>query len=267
MSGQLHHVAVGTGRPLVVLHGGKLDHRHMADALEPVLSACPGWRRLYLDLPGCGKSQGFDAIQCQDDVLAAVAGFIEEACQGEPCAVIGESRGAYLAQGLGHAHAGLLAGLALIVPGGLTAAAKAKLPAHRTMVADPELLAGLNPALRQRAEWLVVQRPEIVEKIERTKLPAAALLDAALEARLQDRFLFSFHEAMQAGSFDKPALIVSGRQDAIAGTADALASLACYPRATYGLLDTAGHFLAWERPEVFQALVADWLDRVAAEAG
>jgi len=35
-----------------------------------------------------------------------------------------------------------------------------------------------------------------------------------------------------------------------------------FSRATLAVLDTAGHALAWERPEVFHALMRDWLDRL-----
>lgn len=264
MAQRLHSISMGEGRPIVILHGGRLDHRHMADALEPVFQARGGWRRLYVDLPGCGGSQGFSSVQSQDDVLAEVAGFFREVSPGASCAAIGESRGAYLLQGLAYAHPELLSGFTLIVPGGLTPEARRELPPQQALVADPALLARLDPPLRDRAKGLVVQRPAIVEKIARTKLPAAAAHDEALEARVAARFLFSFHDDIAARPFDKPALIVSGRQDSIAGYADSLAGLAAYPRSTYALLDTAGHALSWERPAVFKALVLDWLDRLEA---
>ena len=44
----------GSGRPLLVLHGGGLDHRHMVDAIEPVFEENSGWERFYIDLPGHG---------------------------------------------------------------------------------------------------------------------------------------------------------------------------------------------------------------------
>jgi pimeloyl-ACP methyl ester carboxylesterase len=53
-----------------------------------------------------------------------------------------------------------------------------------------------------------------------------------------------------------------GRQDAVVGDRDALRLRERFPRATLGVLDTAGHSLLFERPALVQALVADWLDRV-----
>jgi len=262
MARRLNHVEIGSGRPILVLHGGRLDHRHMRDALEPVFDGVPGWRRIYVDLPGCGGSTGFAHVRSQDDVLSEVAAFASAAGAGGRLAVIGESRGSYIAQGLGHAHPHLVSGLALIVPGGNTAAAQGVLPEPVALVPDAALIAGLEPEMRGRAERLVVQTAGIIEKIRQTKLPAAAVHDPALEARVQERFLFSFHDAMNAARFDKPAVIISGRQDSIAGYEDAVAMLGRYSRGTFALLDCAGHSLSWERPELFTALMRDWLERL-----
>lgn len=261
MAQRLNHVEIGSGKPVLVLHGGKLDHRHILDALEPVFDGVPGWKRIYADLPGCGGSTGFAHVRSQDDVLQEVATFANAAAAGVPLAVIGESRGSYIAQGLGHAHPHLVSGLALIVPGG-TSAAQGTLPEPVALVPDAALIAGLEPALRDRAERLVVQTAGIVGKIRQTKLPAGALHDPALEARVQERFLFSFHDAMNGAAFDKPALIVAGRQDSIVGCHDAVAMQGRYSRGTFALLDCAGHSPGWERPELFRALMRDWLERL-----
>jgi pimeloyl-ACP methyl ester carboxylesterase len=116
--------------------------------------------------------------------------------------------------------------------------------------------------VRGRAERLVVQTPELFEKIRTLKVPAANVHDPALEARLQNRFLFSFHDSMLATTFGGPSLILSGRQDSITGYSDAVTMLECYPRGTLGLLDCAGHSLSWERPELFTAHIRDWLVRL-----
>lgn len=260
---QLFSLDFGSGRPVLVLHGGKLDHRHMVDAIEPVFSGWDGWQRVYLDLPGCGASQGFDDVATQDDVLGHVLTFTRALVEDKPVAVIGESRGSYIAQGLAHAAPELIAGLCLIVPGGFPTDPPPPKPDARAILSRPGLLDTLPDAIRGRAERLVVQTPGLIDKIRDLKLPAAALYDATLEARLQENFLLSFHEEMLASRFEKPSLILSGRQDSISGYVDTMAMLECYPRASYALLDTAGHSLSWERPNVFRELVQDWLTRMA----
>jgi hypothetical protein len=46
------------------------------------------------------------------------------------------------------------------------------------------------------------------------------------------------------------------------GYRDAWTILERYPRATFAVLDRAGHNLAIEQERLFAALVGEWLDRV-----
>lgn len=62
--------------------------------------------------------------------------------------------------------------------------------------------------------------------------------------------------------FERPSLVVAGRQDSVTGYRDAWTVLEHYPRATFAVLDRAGHGLEPEQPAVFRALMVDWLDRV-----
>lgn len=261
---RLNSVSRGDGRPMLVLHGGRLDHRHMLDAIEPVFGGRPGWRRIYVDLPGCGGSTGFDHVRSQDDVLHEITGFAAGVTRGEPIALIGESRGSLLAQGLAYTRPEWITGVALLVPGGDRAESQAEIPPPVTLVDEERPMDDLDPVVRDRAERLVVRTPALVEKIRSTKLPAAAVHNVALEARVQESFAFSFHDTMIAQGFDRPSLIISGRQDSIAGYADAVAMLPAWPRATFALMDCAGHSLSWERPALFAALMHDWLERMEA---
>lgn len=261
----LNFVEFGSGFPLLVLHGGKLDHRHMVNAVEPSFAGLDGWRRVYLDLPGCGQSIGFEDVKSQDDVASCILDFAQSISDRDGIAVIGESRGSYIAQGLAYSDPELIAGLCLIVPGGFPTDPPPPKPEARPIVARPDLLQGQPSSVAGRAERLVIQTPEIIEKIRETKVPAAALHDEDLEARVTEKFLLSYHDEMMASRFGKPSLILSGRQDSISGYVDTMAMLECYPRATYGLLDTAGHSLSWERPALFKTMLRDWLNRLAQE--
>ena len=258
----LHHVEVGSGIPILILHGGKLDHRHMIDAIEPVFADLDGWRRVYVDLPGCGKSIEYGHINSQNDVLVEIVRFVNSIINGEPCAIIGESRGSYIAQGLAYTHAELVLGMTLIVPGGNSTEAQKHLPEPIALRPANHLRSELTSNEVGRFDRLVVQNRSILEKIRATKIPAVALHNADIEARVMQQFAFPFDEAISQSTFDKPSLIISGRQDSIAGYSDTIRGLATYPRATYALLDCAGHSLAWERPELFKCLILDWLERL-----
>jgi pimeloyl-ACP methyl ester carboxylesterase len=75
-------------------------------------------------------------------------------------------------------------------------------------------------------------------------------------------YAFSFDVDAVAAPFEKPVLILAGRQDGIVGYRDAWGILENYPRATFAVLDRAGHNLQIEQERLFNALVGDWLERV-----
>lgn len=259
----LNHVIVGNGTPLVILHGVRLDHRHMMDSLEPVFDGSDGWQRLYVDLPGHGLSPCDAAIRSQDDVLDALVAFTDEVLAGQSFGVIGESRGSYLARGLAHKRPEKVLGLGLIVPGGNPGTDTARLPPHEVLMPDASLRKGLAEDQIYRFENLmVIQNQRLLDLAAKSKIPAMALFDAEQEARVLDAFHFAHEINGDVQPHNGPAVIIVGRQDAISGYLDGIDLLDTFPRASLAVLDTAGHAVAWERPEIFQALMRDWLDRL-----
>lgn len=93
----LHLQTFGDGRPLVVLPSFSLDHAAMAATVEPVFADLPGWRRLYLDLPGTGGSPPGEPLS--DVVLEEVISTVRTGLGEECFAVVGWSYGGYLAAG------------------------------------------------------------------------------------------------------------------------------------------------------------------------
>jgi pimeloyl-ACP methyl ester carboxylesterase len=61
--------------------------------------------------------------------------------------------------------------------------------------------------------------------------------------------------------FAGPTLIVAGRHDRIAGYADQFRATRFYPQASFAAIAGAGHYLPFEQPEIFAALVGEWLNR------
>ncbi len=80
--------------------------------------------------------------------------------------------------------------------------------------------------------------------------------------KVRENYAFSFNVDLSNEKFDKPALFLLGRQDSNVGYRDAWEIIENYPRATFAILDTAGHILQIEQEELFNALTNDWLDRV-----
>ncbi len=89
----VHYEQVGEGRPMLMLHGWSLDHHHMMSRLEPVFSQRNGWKRIYLDLPGHGKTPARPWITNQDGMLQVVLDVIDQLMPGKRFALAGISSG------------------------------------------------------------------------------------------------------------------------------------------------------------------------------
>lgn len=266
----VHYEAFGEGRPLIALHGWSLDHHHMVSALEPLFQHRQGWRRIYPDLPGHGRTTAEDWITNQDQMLQVVLGFIENVVQGERFVLAGTSAGAYLARGVAYHRAALMDGLLLVVPLIVADDAQRDVPPHVTLVEDSSLMSELKPDEAEVFELAVVQSRKVVDRIRSQTALLGGLGDPEFQERIPEqpeRYAFSFDVDALAEPFPAPTLIVTGRQDSVVGYGDAWGILENYPRGTFVALDRAGHLLEIEQEDLFQALVSEWLDRVEEHWG
>ena len=264
----------GEGRPIVLLHGWGMDHGYEATDYEPVFAGRPGWRRIYPDLPGMGATPARDWIKSQDDFLEVVLRFIEHVSPDGPVTLAGTSAGGYLAMGVVHRRPELVEGLLLRVPVVEMDRSARDLPAQRTLLADPGFVATLGPDEAEVAAGALVQTPRYVEAagaaLRDKILPALARADEPfLDAIGGDpsRYGFTFDVTEMPVPFDRPALVLAGRQDTIAGYRDAWRVLENFPRATMAVIDRADHALPVDNEPLFHALVTDWLDRVEEMEG
>jgi pimeloyl-ACP methyl ester carboxylesterase len=258
-SNGIRFVSVGEGRPILMLHGLMLDHRSVLP-FETVFSAHAGWRRVYIDLPGMGQSP-CGGIGNSDEMLAAVQGFITREIDG-PFAAFGYSYGGYLAQGLLATGADLL-GMGLLAPVVEPEFEDRQLPVMRVLERDEALLARLEPARRAEFEAFCVLQTEAVFAGTMAELvPGFEMMDEAFIKRLQAAYAFSFPVNPQPEPFQKPVMMVTGRQDHIVGFKDAFTLLPNYPRAQFSVLDRAGHNLQIEQRALVETLFGDWLSRM-----
>src|SRR5689334_5319844 len=113
----VYYEEYGSGIPLLVLHGFSADHHSTVAGIEPLFKNLQGWRRIYPDLPGMGKTPGADWTTNQDDFLEVVSEFMQIVAPGNHFVVAGYSYGGYLARGLVYRQGTRIDGLLLMVPG------------------------------------------------------------------------------------------------------------------------------------------------------
>jgi pimeloyl-ACP methyl ester carboxylesterase len=251
----VHYVEHGEGaRTLVALHGFPVDHRITTGWLEPCFAGRDGWRRVYLDLPGMGLTSG-DGIGSTDEVFDVVRQAVDELAPGS-FALAGSSYGGYLARGLVAAEGDRVTGLALSVPMVVAAHADRDVPPYRLLHQQ----SGVD--LPEGSEdFSVVVSAATVEATKVQVDPGLAAADPDAIERISASYAGTF-ALRGAQPFDRPSLILTGRQDNITGYRDQWSVLEDFPRATFAVLDRAGHNVTIEQPELVAALTTEWLDRV-----
>jgi pimeloyl-ACP methyl ester carboxylesterase len=266
----VHYEEFGAGRPLVILPGWGLNTRLTAHETEPYFRQREGWKRIYIDPPGHGRTPAKDWIINQDQILDVVLACIDRLTAGERFCLMGFSLGGYLARGVVLRRAQYIDGLALIVPAIFAEDARRTVPPYAVLVEDPSVKADLTPAETDLYEMTVVHSRKWLD-YQRTfpDLPEQEMGDPAFLNRIREqpeKYAFSFDVDHLPQPFPGPSLIVAGRQDHIVGYRDAWGILEKYPRATYVVLDRAGHPLE-ESSGLVSVLVNEWLDRVEEFTG
>src|SRR3954452_7446388 len=149
----------------VLLHGFTADHRIKTGCFEPVFEDRSGWRRLYLDLPGMGRTVAPQNISSTDDVFAVVRAAVRELVPDGRYALCGQSYGGYLARGLVAADPEPVIGLALVCPMVIAEHARRHADEHVVLVRDA--FPAPAPACTEFDEAAVVQTEQTYVRTQR----------------------------------------------------------------------------------------------------
>ena len=265
----IYYETYGEGRPVLMIHGFYPDHRLMVGCMEPIFASRPGWKRIYFDLPGMGRTKGELRIDCSDKVLEVLLGFVDHVIPHQRFLVVGESYGGYLARALVLRRPELVDGMVLICPLIHPKQERRRLPSRKVIVEDPTLMSEIDPSDSQEfASVAVIQSRENWERFRNEVLAGLRIADITYLERLgKNGYGLSFDPDSRTEPYDKPVLMLVGRQDTSVGYEDAWNIIENYPRATFAALDSAGHNLQIEQSQIFNLLISEWLDRVERESG
>lgn len=261
----------GKGTPVVMIHGWGPDHRLMKGCMEPIFKSIKdSYKRIYFDLPGMGKTNSSSWITGSDQMLEIITNFINDIIPGENYLLAGESYGGYLSRGLINKYSSKINGLLLICPltrpyipteNGMD---KGNVPDLTVLEKDETFLKKLNEDDRKYFQGInVIQNEKIWKRFKPEVLEGLKIADNNfLDNCLGQNTFFSFDVDKLDKPFDKPSLIIMGRQDVAVGYRDQYKFLENFSRASYIILDKAGHNLQIEQDTLFNALVKEWLERV-----
>ncbi|NHJ39385.1 MAG: alpha/beta hydrolase, partial [Asgard group archaeon] len=94
----IYYEEIGEGIPILMFHGFPLDHQMMKGCMEPIFKPRHGWKRIYFDLPGMGKSTVTENITKTDNMVDLILGFIKEVLGESKFVIAGESFGGIMAR-------------------------------------------------------------------------------------------------------------------------------------------------------------------------
>ncbi|MBI4406028.1 MAG: alpha/beta hydrolase [Deltaproteobacteria bacterium] len=261
----IFYETIGRGRPIVMVHGFTLDHRSLKIATEPIFKKISGWKRIYLDLPGMGKSKA-PLVKNADEMLEVILQFIDAIIPGQTFAIIGNSYGGYIARGIVHSIQSQVKGLCLLCPVVFAESQKRTVPQLSVKERDDRFMHQLKSKDKAEFESIaVIQNRESWFRYQKQIMPGMRAHDVQFCARLsKEGYGFSFDPDKLDKPFNKPVLVLAGKQDHIVGYQDAWTLQGAYPQMSYATLDHAGHNLEIEQTSVFRVLTTEWLGRVSS---
>lgn len=261
----INYEEYGEGIPIIMLHGYYSDLRLMKGCMEPIFAKIQGFRRIYFDLPGMGKTNGEHWIRSSDDMLNVVLEFIEKIIPNEEFLIASESYGGYLARGVIYKKAELVKGVMFICPVIIPDFSLRNLPKRVVLLKDDELMSRINERDAKRfRQMAVLETKDSLDKYLNDILPGIEICDMLFLTNIRSKhYAFSFD--VDKNKFHKPALFLLGKQDASVGYKDAMNILDNYTRCTFCIVDRAGHNLQIEQVEIFKTLTSEWLNSIYCE--
>lgn len=262
---RLNYEVVGSGKPIVMIHGYYPDHRLMTGCMEPLFKNESNYKRIYIDLPGMGQSESADWITNSDIMLDIVIQFIEKIIPKEKFLLIGESYGGYIARGIINKMQDRIDGLALICPLIIPNYSDRNVPEHMILERDERLLSKLSAEEAEDFEGnVVVQNEKIYKRYKEEVMTGVKIANSGFLQNIMKNgsYGFSFDVDKLNKIYDKPTVMLLGKQDDCMGYKDAWNILDNYSRAAFAILDKAGHNLQIEQEDLFNSLMKEWLVRV-----
>lgn len=255
--GIIDYEIIGSGMPVLIIHGWGISKLTMKGAFEPVFTELDGYKRYYIDLPGMGDSEHGD-VKNSDDMLEIIHGFAVDVIR-EPFIIIGQSYGGLLTRGFVNKYPDLIKKIILLVPCIIPGVRQGRVEPLTVVEKDDELLSSLTKEELDNFTMMnVMLTKEVWEKYNRYLLPALNSADwDFLNNVLEGSFTFDPDDLKEPCT--KPCLIIAAKQDTEVGYKDQFDLMQKYTNATYCAVERAGHNLQIEQPEIFEVLVKNWL--------
>ena len=255
--GFIDYEIIGSGKPVLIIHGWGISKITMKAAFEPVFTTLEGYKRYYIDLPGMGESEHGD-VKNSDDILEILHGFATDVI-GEKFIIAGQSYAGLLTRGFVNKYSELIEKIILLVPCIIPGVRQGRVEPLKAVERDEEFLATLTKEEYDNFTMMnVVLTREVWERYSKSVQPALDIGDwDFLNNVLEGSFTFDPDDMAEPCMI--PTLIITAKQDTEVGYKDQFDLMKIYPNSTYCAFERAGHNLQIEQPELFENTVRSWL--------
>ncbi len=251
---RLHYLEAGTGRPIVCFHSTPASARFYQPQLDRF---SPGYRVIAFDLRGHGDSEKPEGSYAMADFLSDYV-EIFETLDLRDFVLVGCSVGGIVAQLYALEHGANLKGLVLIGS-----------PCSRR----GRDVAGFHRAVRERG-WEAVARGLVDKQLHADTPPSvkawavAEYLKTPLHVRAaeEEALLAEIHHTERVVDIRMPTLLVAGVSEEREIFEQMELMSTRIPDAEWHVIDGAAHMPNFERPEVFDPILNQFLKRIGYTA-
>jgi pimeloyl-ACP methyl ester carboxylesterase len=257
----LYYEVIGEGFPIIHLHGYELNHLSLKNPMEEIYHNLKNLKRIYLDLPGMGKSKLNNKNINAENMITIIKDFIQHIIPDQKYALVGLSYGAYLARYLINEINDNSISALLFCPVIKPEINQRKLPAFRVAHKDKSFTDKLEKdKYAEIKDWLVIQNQRVYDYLQKDIFVSFEEGQKDfLEHYQKNSYAFKKDIDKVKKTVDKHCVFICGKEDVIVGYEDCLALSSNYSNADFHLISGAGHFLNREQEAKFNRLAKGWL--------
>ncbi|MDN2452123.1 alpha/beta hydrolase [Lactobacillus sp. UCMA15818] len=253
----IHYEIVGTGEPVVFLHGLCLDLNSMNRQYEPAFSG-KKYQRIYIDLPGMGESQSFFEPQPSSDHLIDLIIRFLDSIRIDKFYLCGHSYGGYLSLGIAHSYPRRVKGLFLTCPV-VTANSNKRIVETHINIQKTNFKIQSNRYTEDFLKMNVVINEISWYKYTDEVIPGLRNCNFNFIERLQaDNFShYQFKNELELRNWNSeiPVFLLLGKHDQIVGFKEQAEMAMNFKNCNLLVLENAGHNLPIDQPKLFNSCV------------
>ncbi|WP_083905831.1 alpha/beta fold hydrolase [Nocardia transvalensis] len=265
----IYFTEAGAGPALVLLHGGGPGASGMSNYMRNVEALARRFRVIVPDMPGYGRSsKSIDRTDPFGDLAGAVGGLLDEL--GVAAAhVVGNSYGGAAALRLAMDRPETVNRLVLLGPGGVGTTRSLPTAGLNELL---NYYTGTGPSREKIARFVrgylvhdgSAVPGELIEARYRASLDPEVIANPPLRRpsgplALRTLWRMDFTRDRRLGAVTHPTLVVWGADDKVNRPAGGRVLAETMPNCDLYLAARTGHWVQWERAELFNDLVAGFL--------